>query len=128
MFSSDKNIENLGQLYQEVKEYLLLQRDYVKLELTEKLTILASGIILTTLCITLGMMALFYLSFCLAYFIAPHVGGLNVSYGIITVVLLLLLGLVFLFRKPLIVKPLVKFIARLFSDDTTTSADNPTKE
>lgn len=129
MFSSDKNIETLSQLYEQVKDYLLLQRDYMKLEMIEKLTILASGIILTTICITLGMMALFYLSFCLAYFIAPHVrGGLIVSYGIITVALLVLMWLVYLFRKPLIVKPLVKFIGNLFTDKNAASTDESSKE
>ena len=114
MFANDKSIENLEQLFFQLKKYVLLQKEYVKLEFVEKLTILASAIIITTIAIILGMMALFYLSFSLAYIMAPYVGGLNISFSIITVVLLLLLAFIYLFRKQLIVRPLTKFVANLF--------------
>ncbi len=114
MFANDKSIENLEQLFFQLKKYVLLQKEYVKLEFVEKLTILASAIIITTIAIILGMMALFYLSFSLAYIMAPYVGGLNISFAIITVVLLLLLAFIYLFRKQLIVRPLTKFVANLF--------------
>lgn len=114
MFANDKSIENLEQLFFQLKKYVLLQKEYIKLEFVEKLTILASAIIITTIAIILGMMALFYLSFSLAYIMAPYVGGLNISFAIITVVLLLLLAFIYLFRKQLIVRPLTKFVANLF--------------
>ena len=105
-------------LKQDVLDELLEERyaqaDPGFLEFVEKLTILASAIIITTIAIILGMMALFYLSFSLAYIMAPYVGGLNISFAIITVVLLLLLAFIYLFRKQLIVRPLTKFVANLF--------------
>lgn len=116
MFANDKSIENLEQLFKECKKYILLQKEYVRLELIEKLTILASAIILVTIGIILGMMALFYLSFSLAYIMAPHVGGLTVSFAIITVFILLLLAIIYLFRKQLIIKPLVRFMASVFTN------------
>ena len=84
MFANDKNIDNLQQLFVELKKYAELQKDYVKLHLVEKLTILVSSLILVLVLVILGIIALFYLSFTLAYVLAPHVGGLMVSYGIIT--------------------------------------------
>ena len=84
MFSSDKNIENLQQLYQEVKQYVNLQRDYVKIELVEKLTILGTSLLLVLVLIILGFIALFYLSFTLAYLLEPLVGSLKGSFAIIT--------------------------------------------
>ena len=106
MFANDKNIDNLQQLLAELKKYAELQKDYVKLHLVEKLTILISGII-----------ALFYLSFTLAYVLAPHVGGLMASYGIITGCIILLILLIVLFRKRLIVQPMVNFLANLLLND-----------
>lgn len=117
MFANDKSIESLGQLFTECKKYILLQKEYIRLELVEKLTILASTIILITIGIILGMMALFYLSFSLAYIMASHVGGLTVSFAIITGALLVLLAIVYVFRKQLIVAPLVRFIANLFTNN-----------
>ena len=46
MFSTDKTIDNLQTLFTEVKHYVDLQKDYVKLDITHKLTILLSTLIL----------------------------------------------------------------------------------
>ena len=46
MFADDKSIENFQQLFFEFKKYLELQKEYTKLELTEKLTILFSTLIM----------------------------------------------------------------------------------
>ena len=66
MFADDKSIENFQQLFFEFKKYLELQKEYTKLELTEKLTILFSTLIMILVLIILGMVALFYLLFALA--------------------------------------------------------------
>ena len=47
----------------------------------------------------LGMMALFYLSFTLAFVLAPAVGGLIGSFGLIAAFHALLLGLLVRFRE-----------------------------
>ena len=91
MFANDKNIDNLQQLLAELKKYAELQKDYVKLHLVEKFT--------------------------LAYVLAPHVGGLMASYGIITGCIILLILLIVLFRKRLIVQPMVNFLANLLLND-----------
>lgn len=117
MFANDKNIDNLQQLFIELKKYADLQKDYIKLHLVEKLTILVSTLILVLVLAILGIIALFYLSFTLAYVLAPHVGGLTVSYGIITGCIILLIILIILFRKRLIMQPMVNFLANLLLND-----------
>ena len=123
MFANDKSIETLGQLFEECKKYILLQKEYMRLELVEKLTVLSSTCIMVVIAIILGMMALFYLSFSVAYILAPHVGGLTVSFAIITAFFLLLLAVVYVFRKQLIVRPLVRFMANLFMSSEETDTD-----
>ena len=44
MFADDKSIENMQQLFIEFKKYLELQKEYTKLEVTEKLSKLLSAI------------------------------------------------------------------------------------
>lgn len=117
MFASDKNIDNLQELLSELKKYVALQKDYIQLHLVEKLTILASSLILVFVLLTLGIIALFYLSFTLAYVLEPHVGGLTASYGIITGFILLIILLIVVFRKKLIVQPMVHFLANLLLND-----------
>lgn len=117
MFTTDKTIDNLQALLTEVKHYVDLQKDYVKLDITQKLTILLSTLILLFILVVLGMIALFYLSFTLAYVLEPHVGGLMASYAIITLGILLIGILIYWFRQRLIIQPLTRFIANLFLND-----------
>lgn len=110
MFADDKSIENFQQLFFEFKKYLELQKEYTKLELTEKLTILLSTLIMIVILIILGMVALFYLLFALAYVLEPLVGGLMASFAIIAGINILIMALVIIFRKQLIISPMVNFL------------------
>ena len=117
MFATDKTIDSLQTLLKEVKHYVDLQKDYVKLDITHKLTVLLSTLILILVLVVLGMIALLYLSFTLAYVLRPYVGGLTNSYAIITGAILLLGVLIYLFRQRLIIQPLTSFLANLLLND-----------
>lgn len=114
MFSNDQNIETLQQLFVEVKKYLSLQKKYTQLEIAEKLTVLLSTLILVLIVIILSMVALFYISFTFAYWLAPVFGSIMASFALITTVIILLIIAVITFRKKLIINPMAKFIASLF--------------
>lgn len=118
MFTDDKSIENIQQLFAEFKKFLVLQKEYTKLELTEKLTILLSTLIMILVLTILGMVALFYLLFALAYILEPLVGGLMVSFGIIAGINVLLIAIIYVFRRQLIISPMVNFLANLFLNDS----------
>ena len=55
MFADDKSIENMQQLFIEFKKYLELQKEYTKLEVTEKLSKLLSTLLLVLLVVLLGV-------------------------------------------------------------------------
>lgn len=80
MFADDKSIENMQQLFIEFKKYLELQKEYTKLEVTEKLSKLLSTLLLVLLVVILGVVVLFHLSFTLVYILAPLVGGLMMMF------------------------------------------------
>ena len=63
------------------------------------------------------VVVLFHLSFTLVYILAPLVGGLMMSFALITCFHILLIVLLVLFRKKLIIDPTVKLIAELFLDN-----------
>lgn len=117
MFADDKSIENFQQLFFEFKKYVELQKEYTKLELTEKLTILFSTLIMVLILIILGMVALFYFLFALAYILEPIVGGLMISFAIIAGINILLIALIIIFRKQLVFAPMVHFLGSLFLTD-----------
>ena len=91
-----------------------LQKEYYTLDLVEKLTAILSAMALYAVLLVLALIALFYLSFTLIYVLAPFVGGLTVSYAIVTVLILILMAVIYANRKRWIVKPLVNFLAGLF--------------
>lgn len=123
MLFGDKSNESIQQLISEAKTYLDLQKDYIRLEMTEKLTILLSTLILVLIMVVLGMVALFYFSFTLAYVLAPFVGGLMVSFGLITLFLVLVILFIYYKRERLIVSPMVSFLAKIFLKDKTEEND-----
>ena len=122
MFANDKSIDNLTELFKEVKKYLKLQGEYVKLDLVEKLTILLSTLTLIFVLIILGTMAAFYLSFMLVYVLASATCSLVAGYAIIGGILILLAFIIYRLRQKLIFQPMVNFLARLFLDDSSNNS------
>ena len=117
MFTNNKTIDNLQTLFTEVRHYVELQKDYIKLDITHKLIVLLSTLILILILVVLGMIALFYLSFTLAYVLEPLVGGLTTSYAIITGGILLIGLIIYWCRQRIIIQPLTNFLANLFLND-----------
>ena len=117
MFANDKSIDNLEALFKEVKKYINLQGQYLKLELVEKLTILLSTLILVFVLGMLGIMALFYFSFMLVYALASFTNSLIASYAIIGGGLLIIAFIIYKMRQTLIFQPMVNFLAKLFLDE-----------
>ncbi|MCD8167584.1 MAG: phage holin family protein [Bacteroides sp.] len=114
MFNGSKNIENFQELFAEVKKYLELQKEYTKLELVEKLSILFSMPIMILVVVVLALLALFYLSLALAYILEPYVGGLKFSFLIIGGINLLFMICMVAFKKRLFIDPMVRFLSNLF--------------
>ena len=112
----------ITELFKEVKKYLKLQGEYVKLDLVEKLTILLSTLTLIFVLIILGTMAAFYLSFMLVYVLASATGSLVAGYAIIGGILILLAFIIYRLRQKLIFQPMVNFLARLFLDDSSNNS------
>ena len=115
MFSANKETtSSLHELVEEAKKYISLQKENLALGFLEKLTILLSAALVLIVLLGMGMIAAFYLLFALAYAIADSVGGLSISFGIISVVALFIMLCIYLLRERLIVQPTCRFLAKLF--------------
>ena len=116
MTNKSGNISNFNQLFTDIKDYVKLQGDYVKIEFVEKITKILSLLLFILIVVVLAIGMLFYLLFSLAYILAPTVGFV-ISFGIIAGIYLVLLTVVLIFRKSLIVNPLLRLIVAMFYDD-----------
>ena len=116
-FPNKDTIDSLQDLFRLIREYITLQKELTLVSLTEKLTVLLSVLTTAVLVLVIGAMAMFYLSFTLAYCLEPVVGGLTASFAIITAVLVLLGVVVYALRGRLIYRPIARFVASLFIKD-----------
>ncbi len=115
MFSSDKNVEAIRQLFDDGREYLELKGHDVRLSLTEKLSVAASAFILGGVLLLLGCIVVAFLAAMFALFVSKYV-GLTIACAI-TAALLSLLGVVcYAKRKAWIVNPVTRFFAGLILD------------
>ena len=110
MLSSDKNVESVAQLITVLKDYIGLQKEYLKFDVVDKLVRLVTALTLSIILFILVIAILFYLSFATVYWMAPHT-GVACAFAIVAAFFFLLLCLVFSFRKQWIERPLVRFMA-----------------
>ena len=117
MLSSDRNIETLSQLIEEIVHYAQLNGRSWKLSLVSKLSRLASALILSILLFMLASAVFVFLSFTFASTLALWVGT-ALGYAIIALFYLLLGVLIYLNRKTWVEAPVVNFIANVMLGDS----------
>ena len=112
MLSSDKNVETIAQLVEVVKHYLGLQKEYLKLDIIDKIVRLLTFAALVIVFILILVAIMMYLSFALAFWLASYTGT-ALAFLVVGGIHLLLIIVIFIFRKKWIEKPLVRFLANL---------------
>ena len=117
------------QLWQQVKNHISLQLQYSKLTLAEKLTLLASRLILVMIAIMLGASVMLILSGALIVALPAGVGETWIACLIVAAIYLVLLLLVFAYRHSLIIDPVTRFITKLLlgNIDDNNTTQSPTE-
>lgn len=115
---------SIQSLWTEAKNYLELQKEYLKLDTAEKLTVLLSAVATTAICLILGLVAFFFFVMAFAFWLAKIVGGIW-SFTIMGGAMLLVIVVVLLARKRWIVQPVARFVAGLFISEETEAEDEP---
>lgn len=110
MLSSDKNIENITQLIEALKDYVSTEKEYLKFDIIDKVVRLATALTLTIVVGVLVVAVLFYLSFAAVYWMEPALGTAG-SFAMVALFFFALLILIIAFRKPWIERPLVRMMA-----------------
>ena len=114
MNPEDKYTDNFRKLLEEAKRYLSLQKEYALMDTADKLTVILSTVAIAAVCIILGAMILFFLTFALAYWIGNITGNLSIGFISIAAFLLLMLFIVYQKRNAWIIQPLARMMVRLF--------------
>ena len=112
MFSSDENIETIGQLIEVLRHYVGLQSEYVRLDVIHKVVKIITVGVTVVLVAGLLALALIYFSFAAAYALSPLTGPAG-AFSIVGGTYLLVLIIIIANRHRWIERPLVKFFAGL---------------
>ena len=111
---SNNNVgEDLKSMVAEVKEWLAVEMEYMKLTAAEKISVLVSSLILVIVLFIVFMVVLIVFAFALVdlfTLMMPHALACVTVGGI----LLLLIGVLYLLRNSLVVNPITKLITKLF--------------
>ena len=116
MFSNDNNIETIAQLVEVMKHYIGVRSEHLKLDVIEKTVRLLTVMTITVVFFLLLAIALIYLSFASAFALASSI-GMPLAFCAVGGAYFLLLIVFILFRKQLIEKPLVRFLAGLLMSE-----------
>ncbi len=114
MFSSDKNIETIGQLAEELKHYVELQKRGLQIDFVSKLSQLAAAVVIGAIVFLLSGLALIFLSMMAASAIAAWTGSQTAGYALVVLFYVVVGAVVLLNRRKWIMVPLVNFLAQLF--------------
>ena len=116
MLSSDKNVETIAQLVEIVKHYLGLQKEYLKLDVIDKIVRLVTFTALAIIFFLIVVGVVLFCSFALAFWLANYTGT-ALAFLVVGGIHLLLIIVIFIFRKKWIEKPLVRFLANLLLEN-----------
>ena len=105
--------DSLRSLWTEAKNYLELQKEYVKLDTAEKLSVLLAAVATAAVCLVLALAGAIFLVVAFALWLAKFVGAAW-SFTIMGGVLLVGIVVVLLGRRRWIVQPIARFVAGLF--------------
>ncbi len=108
-------VDEIRSIFEQSKTWLKLEVEYAKLSLAEKLTMLLTSLILGFVCLLLSMVVLIILAFSIAelykMLMCPALAYLSTAGSV-----LVLIALLFLFRKPLLLNPIARLLTRVFFD------------
>ena len=116
MLSSDKNVETIAELVEVLKHYLGLQKEYLKLDVIDKVVRLLTTATLTILLFLILIVVLLFASLGLTFWLSNYMSMTSAAFVVAAFHGVLLL-FIYAFRKPWIERPLVRYLARLLMSD-----------
>ncbi len=120
MLSNDENITRIADFIEEAKHWLLLKKDYAKLDLIHKVVVIFTALTIAFVIALLTLLALIYMSFAVAYYLGDIIHSMPLAFLAVSLFYLIILLIVLAKRRTLIERPLVRFLISIFMEDPKT--------
>ena len=114
---SNRISDNISSMTENVRDYVNLRIDYVKLILTEKIAKLASFFLVSVIFFILAMFLILFISFAFVFWFGEEIGPMYTG-ALIVVAFYFLIGLlIYGFRQKIFINPLVKHLAKILMEE-----------
>lgn len=113
MMSSDQNVKILERLVRNLKRYVDLKLESLRLDAVSRITMLLSAVLIGVVFFCLASLVAVMLSFAAVFYLAPLVGGYVVAGGVVALFYIVVALLLFVFRRSLIIDPITRFLVSL---------------
>lgn len=114
MTEKEKIIENAGETLEYAKQYIQHQQTAFKLEAAERISNLLSKLVLSVILLVLALFIIIFLSVSIALFIGEFCGSNAMGFLCVTSFYILIACFIYVFKKAVIINPIVKTILRAF--------------
>ncbi len=103
----------LNGMLENLRRYITLNIDYARLTAAEKVSVLLSTVTFYAVMMLMGTLALIFLSLGIGHLLSQTIAPIW-SYLIVTAFYIILLVVLFIFRRKLFVDPITRFVTKLF--------------
>lgn len=94
-------------------DYARLYLRYARLTMAEKVTVFLTAGAIAVAAFVFAVVFIFFMSLAVAHWLAPYI-GVAWGYACISFMYLILIAILFIFRKQFIMNPIARFISKLF--------------
>lgn len=127
MFSSDRNVDNIGKLIVELKHYVSLKTESLQIDFVCKFSRLLTVLVVSAVLFMLLGLAVMFISMMVASALSKVVGSEALAYGIVVAFYVLIGSIFFIKRHTWIEAPITNFLVHLFLEDKMKDPSNPQK-
>lgn len=127
MFSSDRNVDNIGKLIVELKHYVSLKTESLQIDFVSKFSRLLTVLVVSAVLFMLLGLAVMFISMMVASALSKVVGSETLAYGIVVAFYVLIGSIFFIKRRTWIEAPITNFLVHLFLEDKMKDPSNPQK-
>ncbi len=122
--STTSKVNAAAQLLDQVKSYVLLEKKYLTIDASEKVTKLLSWLLLTLILIGVGLLVFMLLVITLIHLMASLLGNITIAYAIATILCLLVFVFIWYRKDALIVQPVTRMIQSVLEQDPSAATDS----
>ncbi len=121
---SKKISDNFSEITENIKEYVNLKIDILKLTLTEKFARLASFIVIMLIFFIIFLFFSLFVSLAFIFWFRDHAGPAYIGALIVAAFYLILGGLIYLLRNTLFINPLVAQLSQILLEEDTNENES----